>query len=75
MKDATDPAALQKFIRRFPDSPLTVNAQQRMDLLNKAAEEREAQARAEREAARKAAEEARRQAEALKAEQATARKT
>jgi len=74
VKDAADPAALQRFIRRFPNSPLTVNAQQRIDVLRKAAEEREAQARAEREAARKAAEEARRQAEALKAEQAAARK-
>jgi len=74
VKDAADPAALQRFIRRFPDSPLTVNAQQRIDVLKKAAEEREAQARVEREAARKAAEEARRQAEALKAEQAAARK-
>src|SRR5436190_2965508 len=74
VKDAADPAALQRFIRRFPDSPLAVNAQQRIDVLKKAAEEREAQARAEREAARKAAEEARRQAEALKAEQAAARK-
>jgi hypothetical protein len=74
VKDAADPAALQRFIRRFPDSPLTVNAQQRIDVLKKAAEEREAQARAEREASRKAAEEARRQAEALKAEQAAARK-
>ncbi len=74
VKDAADPAALQQFIRRFPDSPLTVNAQQRIDVLKKAAEEREAQARAEREAARKAAEEARRQAEALKAEQAAVRK-
>jgi len=74
VKDSADPAALQRFIRRFPNSPLTVNAQQRIDLLKKAAEEREAQARAEREAARKAAEEARRQAEALRAEQAAARK-
>ena len=74
VKDAADPAALQRFIRRFPDSPLTVNAQQRIDVLKKAAEEREEQARAEREAARKAAEEARRQAEPLKAEQAAARK-
>ncbi len=74
VKDAADPAALQRFIRRFPDSPLTVNAQQRIDVLKKAAEEREAQARAEREATRKAAEEARRQADALKAEQAAARK-
>ena len=74
VKDAADPAALQRFIRRFPNSPLTVNAQQRIDVLKKAAEEREAQARAEREAARKAAEEARRQAEAVRAEQAAARK-
>src|SRR3954469_23448800 len=74
VKDAADPAALQRFITRFPDSPLTVNAQQRIDVLKKAAEEREAQARVEREAARKAAEEARRQAEALKAEHAAARK-
>jgi hypothetical protein len=74
VKDAADPAALQRFIRRFPNSPLTVNAQQRIDVLKKAAEEREAQARAEREASRKAAEEVRRQAEALKAEQAAARK-
>ena len=42
VKDATDPAALQRFIRRFPDSPLTVNAQQRLDVLKKAAQEREA---------------------------------
>ncbi|MET0676600.1 MAG: caspase family protein, partial [Bradyrhizobium sp.] len=74
VKDAADPAALQRFIRRFPDSPLTVNAQQRLDVLQRAAQEREQQARAERDAARKAAEEARRQAEALKAEQAAARK-
>ena len=74
VKDATDPAALQRFIRRFPDSPLTVNAQQRMDVLQKAAQEREQQARAEREAARKAAEEAQRQAEQRRAEQAAAKK-
>jgi hypothetical protein len=74
VKDSADPAALQKFIKRFPDSPLSINARQRIDVLNKAADEREAQARIEREAARKAAEEARRQAEALKAEQAAARK-
>jgi hypothetical protein len=74
VRDSADPAALQRFIRRFPNSPLTVNAQQRIDVLKKAAEEREAQARAEREAARKAAEEARRQAEAVRAEQAAARK-
>ena len=74
VKDATDPAALQRFIRRFPESPLTVNAQQRLDVLQKAAQEREQQARAEREAARKAAEEAQRQAEQRRAEQAAAKK-
>ncbi len=74
VKDATDTAILQRFINRFPNSPLTVNAQQRIDVLKKAAAEREAQARAEREAARKAAEEERRQAAALKAEQAAAKK-
>ena len=74
VKDATDPAALHRFIRRFPNSPLTVNAQQRLDLLQKAAQEREQQARAEREAARKAAEEARLLAEQRRAEQAAAKK-
>lgn len=74
VKDATDPAVLQRFIRRFPDSPLTVNAQQRIDVLKKAREEREQQAREEREAARKAAEEAQRLAEQRRAEQAAAKK-
>jgi hypothetical protein len=50
-RDSGDPAALQRFIKRFPDSPLSINAQQRIDLLKKAAQEREEQARAEREAA------------------------
>jgi DNA segregation ATPase FtsK/SpoIIIE-like protein len=74
VKDTADPALLRRFIGRFPDSPLTVNAQQRIEVLQKAAQEREQQARAEREAARKAAEEARRQAEQRRAEQAAARK-
>ena len=74
VKDATDPTALQQYIRRFPDSPLTVNAQQRIDVLKKAAQEREQQAREAREAARKAAEQAQRQAEQIRAEQAAARK-
>jgi len=74
VKDSTDPAALQKFIKRYPDSPLSINAQQRMDLLKKAAQEREDKARAEREAARKAAEEALIQAEQRKAELAAAKK-
>jgi len=74
LKDSTDPAALEKFIKRYPNSPLSINAQQRMDVLNKAAQEREEKARAEREAAKKAAEEALRQAEQRKAEFAAAKK-
>lgn len=74
LKESTDPAALQRFIKRYPDSPLSITAQQRMDLLKKAAEEREEQARVAREAARKAAEEAVRQAEQRKAELAAAKK-
>jgi hypothetical protein len=74
VKDSTDPAALQNFIKRFPDSPLSINAQQRKDLLTKAAQEREDKARAEREAAAKAAEDARIQAEQKKAEIAAAKK-
>jgi len=74
LKDSTDPSELQKFIKRFPDSPLAINAQQRMEILNKAAQEREEKARAEREAARKATEEAARQAELRRAEQAAVKK-
>lgn len=74
VKDSTDPSVLQKFIKRFPDSPLSINAQQRMDVLNQSAQEREDKARAERESARRAAEESLRQAEQRKAEQAAAKK-
>lgn len=64
VKDSTEPAALQKFIKRFPDSPLSNNAQQRIDVLSKAAREREEQARA----ARQASEEAKRLAERQRVE-------
>lgn len=74
VKDSTEPAALRRFIKRFPDSPLSINAQQRIGILQKAAEEREEKARLEREAARKAAEEARRLSEQRKAEQAATKK-
>ena len=74
IKDSTDVAALQRFIKRFPDSPLAITAQQKVDLLNKAAQEREEKARVEREAARKAAEEAQRLAEVRKAELAAQKK-
>jgi hypothetical protein len=55
-----DKEALEGFIRRYPNSPLAVNAQQRLDGLEHAAREREGKARAEREAASKRAEEERR---------------
>ena len=74
IKDSADVAALQRFIKRFPDSPLSITAQQRVDLLNQAAREREEQARAAREAGLKAAEEARQLAEARKAELAAQKK-
>jgi hypothetical protein len=49
--------ALKTFIKQFPDSPLAVTAQHRVDVLEQNAREREAAARAERdEAARKKAE-------------------
>ena len=74
VKDSTDPGELQKFIKRFPDSPLSITAKQRMDVLKRAAQEREDKARVEREAAAKAAEEARLEAQRKKAELAAAKK-
>jgi hypothetical protein len=74
IKDSADVAVLQRFVRRFPDSPLAITAQQRIDLLKQAAQEREEKARAEREAARQAAEEARRRAEQEKAALAAQKK-
>lgn len=74
IKDSSDQAALLNFIQRYPDSPLALTAQRRLDMLKQAAQEREERARAEREAARKAAEDARLLAEQKRAEAATARK-
>lgn len=74
IKDSSSLAALQKFISRFPDTPLAITAQQRIDVLKKAAQEREEKARAEREAARQAAEEARRRAEQERAALAAQKK-
>ncbi len=74
IKDSTDVSELQKFIKRFPDSPQSISAQRRIDILKKAAQEREDKARADREAAAKAAEDARIQAEQKKAEIAAAKK-
>lgn len=74
VKDSTEIPVLQRFIKRFPNAPLALTAQQRIDVLKKAAQEREEKARAEREAARQAAEEARRKAEQQKAELAAQKK-
>jgi Caspase domain len=57
IKDSSDRDALEKFIERYPNSPLAVNAQHRLDILDQAAKDREAKARAEREAALRAAQE------------------
>lgn len=74
VKDSADIAALQRFIKRFPDAPLAITAQQRIDLLAQAQREREEKARMEREAARVAIEEARRRAEQERAELAAQKK-
>jgi hypothetical protein len=74
IKNSNDQPSLQKFIARYPDSPLAITAGQKLQILQKAAEEREAKALAEREAAKKAAEEARIQAEQKKSEIAAAKK-
>jgi hypothetical protein len=70
IKDSSDPAALEKFIQKYPDAPLAINAQKRLEILRQAAREREAAQKA----AEKAAAEARIQAEQKKAEIAAAKK-
>ena len=72
VKDATDLAVLQKFISRFPDSPLALNAQQRIDVLRKVQADRDAQARQAAEQARQAAEQKKRDDEARRAAEAEA---
>ena len=74
VKDSTDPAALQQFIKRFPDSPLSISAQQRIDLLKKAAQEREEKARADARGGAQGRRGSARQAEQRRAEQAAAKK-
>ncbi|EAQ36015.1 peptidase C14, caspase catalytic subunit p20 [Nitrobacter sp. Nb-311A] len=74
LKDSTDQAALKRFIKRYPDSPLALQVQHRLEVLRSAAAEREEKQRAEREAARLAAEQARIEAERKKAELAAAKK-
>jgi Caspase domain len=56
VKDSTDIATLQKFIARYPDSPLSANAQQRIDVLKRQAQDRdEAQRKADTQKAQEAA--------------------
>lgn len=61
IKDSSDENKFKHFIRRYPASVLANTARLRLDALERAAEERDAQARAEQE--RKAAERARLKAE------------
>jgi flagellar biosynthesis GTPase FlhF len=57
IKDSTDQNVLQNFIKRYPDSPLAITAQDRINALIKAAQDRAEQERLTKEAAdRKAAE-------------------
>ena len=71
VKDSTDQATLQKFIKRFPDSPLSITAQQRIDVLKQAAQERDDKARADA-AQKKRDDDERRAREAEAAEKAKA---
>lgn len=41
LRDSTDPAALQDFIARFPNSPLALEAQRKLQILQEIAKERE----------------------------------
>jgi hypothetical protein len=74
IKDSSDQTTLLNFIQRYPDSPLALTAQRRLDVLKQAAQEREQRARAEREAAKKASEETRLLAEQKRVEAAAAKK-
>ena len=51
IKNSSDKNAIEDFIKRHPNSPLAISAQHRLDILDRAAKEREAKARAERDAA------------------------
>src|SRR5215211_2396015 len=66
IRDSGDRAKLREFIAKYPTSPLAETAKNRLDSLDRAAQEREDKARAEREATQRRDEEAKR----LKAEEA-----
>jgi caspase domain-containing protein len=66
LKDSGDRTAIRKFIERYPSSVLREPAQTRLDTLDRAAQERDEQARVEREAAREREEHARAERELAK---------
>ena len=57
IRETSNRDALENFIKRYPNSPLALNAQHRLDVLDRAAREREEKARAAREAAQRAEQE------------------
>jgi len=59
VKDSTDRDAIESFIKHYPNSPLAINAQNRLDVLDRAARERDEKARVAREAAQRAEEDRR----------------
>ena len=67
IKDSGDQAAVQAFIKRYPNSPLALTAQRRLETLQQIVKEQEEKARAEREAVQQRADEERR-AKAAEAE-------
>jgi uncharacterized caspase-like protein len=70
VRDSGDRGKLRDFIAKYPNSPLAEQAQNRLETLDRAQQEREEKARAEREAAQRRDEEAKRQ----KAEEADRKK-
>lgn len=66
IKDSSNPAAFEQFIAKYPDAPLALTAQKRLEMLR--------QVQREREEAQKAAESVRIEEERKKAEAAAAKK-
>src|SRR5262245_56981186 len=66
LSGTSDKNALAKFISRYPNSPLALNAKNRLDVLERAAREREEKARPEREASQQRADDERRAKEAAR---------
>jgi Caspase domain len=55
IKDTSDQSELRQFIQRYPDSPLSINAKRRLDLLQQSVKAHEDKARAEHEKNQKVA--------------------